>query len=66
MRLLKNLIVDVEYDPGGMVINWLGADIISFMTSFQVEYLKNTDVCIWNPLSGVSHDFITHQHKLID
>lgn len=38
--MLKNLTIYLEYDPGGMMINYLRTDAVSFMASFQVEYLK--------------------------
>lgn len=38
--MLKNLTTYLEYDPGGMMVNYLGTDAVYFMASFQVEYLK--------------------------
>lgn len=55
--MLKNLTIYLEYDPGGMMINYLRTDAVSFMASFQVEYLKysryvipQTDIYIWNSI----------------
>lgn len=38
--MLKNLTGDLEYYLDGVMINYLRADVISFMTSFQAAYLK--------------------------
>ena len=42
MRILKDLTVNMEYYPDGLMINYWREDIISFVASFQIliEYLK--------------------------